>query len=58
MRKKLFEGTMVPYILMFPVEGERECEVVWEQKRRKDLPLVSVFVFIELYCIEADCDCG
>lgn len=57
LRKNLFEGTMVPYILMFPVEGERECEVVWEP-RREDLPLVTVFAFIELYCIEAACDCG
>jgi hypothetical protein len=58
-RAKLFEGTMCAYIGLFPEQGPWECRVVTVptgDEKKVGLP-AGEYAFVELYCVDVDCDC-
>jgi len=51
----MFEGTMLPYIELFPQQGQNECRVAYVSNHNQLPP--DEYAFLELYCTDTDCDC-
>lgn len=51
----MFEGTMLPFIELFPEQGQNECRVAHVSHHDKLPP--GQYAFLELYCTDLQCDC-
>lgn len=51
----MFEATMLPYIELFPHQGQNECRVAYVSNHGQLPP--DEYAFLELYCTDTDCDC-
>jgi hypothetical protein len=51
----MFEGTMLPFIELFPEQGKNECRTAHVSHHEKLPP--GEYGFVELYCADLDCDC-
>lgn len=51
----MFEGTMLPFIELFPEQGQNECKVAHVSKHNELPP--GQYAFLELYCTDLQCNC-
>ena len=51
----MFEGTMLPFIELFPEQGQNECRVAYVSQHEELPP--DEYAFVELYCTDLQCDC-
>ena len=51
----MFEPTMLPFIELFPQQGQNECRTAFVSSHDELPP--DEYAFLELYCADMECDC-